>query len=120
MHYKLKKALAKKQKLEFMWRQEGDSEGKHDMFTHLMPFFSYDVPHSCGPDPAVCCQFDFARLSGYGGCPWCYKPKRITDSNVHERAQVLLDQYVLKKGDSDQCGLARCLCSLGTWSCTLV
>ncbi|CAG2122833.1 unnamed protein product, partial [Medioppia subpectinata] len=48
----------------------------------------------CGPDPKVCCQFDFKRLPpSRVKCPWKAPPHKITDSNVHERSQLLLDQY---------------------------
>jgi alpha-mannosidase II len=49
----IKKYLAKNQQLEFVWRQEFAKDNSTDIFTHLMPFFSYDIPHTCGPEPAV-------------------------------------------------------------------
>ncbi|XP_037607714.1 alpha-mannosidase 2 [Sebastes umbrosus] len=93
VHYAVKKHFARQQTLEFQWRQSWDSSPRSDITCHMMPFYSYDVPHTCGPNPAVCCQFDFHRLGGRVFCPWKIPPRPITEQNVEDRALVLLDQY---------------------------
>uniref|UniRef100_A0A915DAF6 mannosyl-oligosaccharide 1,3-1,6-alpha-mannosidase n=1 Tax=Ditylenchus dipsaci TaxID=166011 RepID=A0A915DAF6_9BILA len=93
VHYAVKKYLAKHRQLEFYWRQFWAGEdSKYDTFTHMLPFDSYDYTKSCGPDPEVCCQFEFRKLGkncNEGGTPIV----EIVSDNVKQKSNLLADQY---------------------------
>lgn len=50
------------------------------MFTHMMPFQSYAIRYTCGPDPDVCCQFDYRKNCGKSRQSFV-----VTDDNIAER-----------------------------------
>ncbi|KAL5257794.1 hypothetical protein ACHWQZ_G012658 [Mnemiopsis leidyi] len=99
VHYSVKNHLAETRNLDFRWRQSWDGEGETDMLTHLGPFVSYGQQHSCGPDPDVCCMFNFMALRN-GGFRQCFKNGSytvpITQENVAERSLKILEQWRLK------------------------
>lgn len=81
-----------------------DVNGETDVFTHMMPFLSYAIPYSCGPDPNVCCQFDFKCDTNPSCSPMSLwklftrsnDPIAIIDSNIREKSELLVDQWKKK------------------------
>lgn len=61
------------------------------MLTHNMPFDIYSIEGSCGPHPKICKQFNFPEPKTVLGKP----ATNITDDNIQERADLLVDQYAM-------------------------
>ncbi|KAJ8308821.1 hypothetical protein KUTeg_013695 [Tegillarca granosa] len=95
IHYAVKRHFAKEKNFEFRWRQIWDKNGDTDILTHMMPFLSYSILYSCGPDPHVCCQFDFKAKK-------CFRGKKtvdvveVNDENVEKISWSLWEQFQKK------------------------
>uniref|UniRef100_A0AAR5QIW8 Alpha-mannosidase n=2 Tax=Dendroctonus ponderosae TaxID=77166 RepID=A0AAR5QIW8_DENPD len=93
IHYAWKQWLALKQHGDFRWVP---SWTPHDPYgtilTHNQPFDIYSIKHSCGPHPYICLNFDFRKVQGEY-TESSLKAQTITDKNVKEKAELLLEQY---------------------------
>ncbi|XP_061172605.1 alpha-mannosidase 2x-like [Saccostrea echinata] len=95
IHFGIKRYLAKNQMLEFQWTQLWDRDSSTDIMTHVLPFLSYAISHSCGPDSHVCCKFDFGQKKCFQGRQKI-SSLEIDDSNVKEMAWLLWEQFQKK------------------------
>ncbi|KAJ1528589.1 hypothetical protein ONE63_006991 [Megalurothrips usitatus] len=92
VHYAWKQWLAERQMGDFMWRQNWDTDGRTDLLTHNQPFDIYSIKHSCGPHPQICLNFDFRKIPGEY-TEYSLRAVPIDDSNVKQKAELLLQQY---------------------------
>uniref|UniRef100_A0A1I8QCR4 Alpha-mannosidase n=1 Tax=Stomoxys calcitrans TaxID=35570 RepID=A0A1I8QCR4_STOCA len=100
IHYAWKQWFARHQKGDFIWTpywhnshgKDKDGKRKGSLLTHNMPFDIYSIKGSCGPHPFICLNFDFRKIPGEY-TEYSIKAQFITDENVEEKAQLLLEQY---------------------------
>ncbi|XP_017770646.1 PREDICTED: alpha-mannosidase 2 [Nicrophorus vespilloides] len=91
IHYAWKQWLALKQYGDFKWVPNwGGNSGT--ILTHNQPFDIYSIKHSCGPHPYVCLNFDFRKVPGEY-TEYSVKAQAITEKNVKEKSELLLEQY---------------------------
>ncbi|KAK6113041.1 Glycosyl hydrolases 38 N-terminal domain family protein [Brugia pahangi] len=93
IHHGLKAFLRYHGAIPFRWQQFFDVNDENEMYMHVLPYSHYDILNSCGPDPDVCCQYDFKRINHFT----CSNaaPVPITDSNIRKRA-LKLEKAFLK------------------------
>ena len=89
----VKQYLQSTNSLEFMWRTMWNCTKAQEIMTLMMPYMLYSIKHSCGPDPNVCMQFDFRKISGE---PSEARAVTVHSGNVDRLAKLLLRQYQLK------------------------
>ncbi|XP_066258690.1 alpha-mannosidase 2 [Euwallacea similis] len=93
VHYAWKQWLALKQYGDFRWVPSwSPSDHSGSILTHNQPFDIYSIKHSCGPHPYICLNFDFRKVQGEY-TESSLKAQTITDKNVKEKAELLLEQY---------------------------
>lgn len=91
IHYAYKKELAKSRALEFLWEPSWTTEENNRMLTHVLPFYSYDLSNTCGPDPRVCSKYDFTKVGKQTS--WDDTVDPVTTENIRAFAADLADQY---------------------------
>lgn len=93
IHYAWKQWLAHKQYGDFRWIPGWvPSSATSSILTHNQPFDIYSIKHSCGPHPYICLNFDFRKVQGEY-TEYSIKAQTITDKNVKEKSELLLEQY---------------------------
>lgn len=106
IHYAWKQWFAQQMSGDFIWtpywHQREQKEGMVEalstksldgsLLTHNMPFDIYSIKGSCGPHPFICLNFDFRKIPGEY-TEYSIKATFITDENVAEKAELLLEQY---------------------------
>ncbi|KAM7362836.1 alpha-Mannosidase class II b isoform 1-T2 [Cochliomyia hominivorax] len=97
IHYAWKQWFARQQKGDFIWTpywklHDEESNKRGRLLTHNMPFDIYSIKGSCGPHPFICLNFDFRKIPGEY-TEYSIKAQFITDENIEEKAQLLLEQY---------------------------
>ena len=89
-HFGWKQELASKQQLEFVWKQIFDTSDLKDLFCQMSAFDLYSIKFTCGPNTDICLQYDFRRIAGEYSESTAV---RITDTNIEERASLMINQY---------------------------
>lgn len=91
IHYAYKKELAENRALDFFWEPSWSTADNDRMLTHVLPFYSYNAPYTCGPDPSVCSKYDFTKIGKQ--TMWGDTVKAVNTENIGEFAENLVDQY---------------------------